>query len=654
MIVRRDMMKRLLVLGVLAVCSLRAGVARAVPLSEPELAVLCREDGGENRWRSEVEQAKTRLTQAAPVKGSQAAPTAQPDAVPKKTAPAPAGSERDKPPKPELTPEEPTKATTAGAAKVTTIAASLAANLKPVCTALNARAAVPASSLKAVTDAYAQWAALTDLVEDERNTVFAVNQVRDQLLIGLSRGGSSRGVASSLETSLLQGTEQFLAKRATEELTLFMIEVLEDRLCKRAQENGPFANTCQVLTGADTLPASVAGLSRAARADFRDVSVWLVRLLHARKAAREACTLDIAQAFTKAARDGQPIFDVVSNVRTLQALMAMPGACKDELAILDPLLTAVRLSRTYASFSALRTEGSYDLLASLAMGDLPNGPPPATSEVLRRLDTLSSISTSSRGAKSTGSTLPRAALGALAPLLGSLVSADVADATTQAMAAILRDDYPDALVQLTRIKPVQQSIGAYHPGTLRALGIAAELAAAESSRDVAAVLEQSSLPLGSWRRKNEPRSGLTLTGLVGLHVNREDVKQEYQGRSVSSGTVLGAAAFLGIDFHRGFRVLRLGAFAPILDFGAMTSTRLTTDSDDDYKPDKGAQVGIQQLLSPGLFGYIGAGPLALGAGFSWVPALRQVSETGGANSRELSVFRYGLFLAVDISILPLL
>jgi len=533
--------------------------------------------------------------------------------------------------------------------------------LRAVCDQLDARKAVPREPLSLVTECYRKWAASPLPQGTSRSTIYLVSQAREQLLLGLSRGGSTRGGAASLATTLVEGTRDFLAKRASEELSLFMLGVLRNRLCDRlgGEQKTPFPNICRVLGGSDTLPASSAALSRAARADLRSIPRWLVAKLVVSPDTHDlACALDIAQAFTTAAREGQPLFDVVTDDSVLSKLMSSPDKCKDQLAKLGPLIEATRVSRTYASFNALKDEGSYDLLVSLATAEMSTPPPTeASAEVLRRLNTVADVLTQPQLGTTLHPRVATAALGVLRPVLQHILSDKLlVDTLAQAMTALVREDYPESFVHLIALEPVRGSINGLSPSALRAFGITAEVAAANTNADVAVILEQTALPLGSWRRKDERRTGLTLSGFVGLHVNYEDVTQpvtvEGKEYTVADGAVLSPTAILGVDVHRGFGDVRIGILAPLLDFGSVASTRVSTSAGGDIKPDKGATVGIQQLLSPGGYLYFGYGPFVLAGGASWVPALRPATAAG--IQETLSVLRIGGFVAVDVSIVPLL
>lgn len=200
------------------------------------------------------------------------------------------------------------------------------------------------------------------------------------------------------------------------------------------------------------------------------------------------------------------------------------------------------------------------------------------------------------------------------------------------------------------------------------LGLAASLAQAESSDDVRTTLNDAALPLGSWRRKNESRWGVTLTGLVGAQFAYEMVVENAPRTNatmtgsappnVESGPSIGPSLLVGADIHRGFyKDFRAGIQFSVLDLGALLSVRVDNPKVDpanatNENVDDGPVLRVEQVFSPGVYPYLGWGPFDIGLGVSFVPALRTVDTP--TDTRALDVLRLGAFLAVDVSILPLL
>ena len=70
-------------------------------------------------------------------------------------------------------------------------------------------------------------------------------------------------------------------------------------------------------------------------------------------------------------------------------------------------------------------------------------------------------------------------------------------------------------------------------------------------------------------------------------------------------------------------------------------------------------VTFTQVFSPGLYAAFGlfGSPFVAGGGVSYAPELRSLEKTdpatGQTTSEKVSAFRYGAFLAVDVTIFPL-
>jgi hypothetical protein len=65
-------------------------------------------------------------------------------------------------------------------------------------------------------------------------------------------------------------------------------------------------------------------------------------------------------------------------------------------------------------------------------------------------------------------------------------------------------------------------------------------------------------------------------------------------------------------------------------------------------------VRFEQVFAPGLYPYFGVGPLDIGVGIGFVPSLRAARDDDESKYEALNVVRFGAFVAVDVSILPLL
>jgi hypothetical protein len=111
--------------------------------------------------------------------------------------------------------------------------------------------------------------------------------------------------------------------------------------------------------------------------------------------------------------------------------------------------------------------------------------------------------------------------------------------------------------------------------------------------------------------------------------------------------------------------MHVGLLLSVLDLGAVTTIRQEEETKGDLpdatdpmttapKAEAAAQIGFAQVFSPGAHFLVGiaGSPFVAGFGVSLSPELREVSQAGAVTT-EVSVLRYGAFLAVDVPIFPL-
>jgi hypothetical protein len=158
-----------------------------------------------------------------------------------------------------------------------------------------------------------------------------------------------------------------------------------------------------------------------------------------------------------------------------------------------------------------------------------------------------------------------------------------------------------------------------------------------------------------------------VTGLVGglggyeWPVKRE-VPATVQG-TPPSGYAAGVFAPVGIDltWPLSKHHVSMGLFGSVIDVGQVTWARLsdTNDPANHVKADVSSTVDFGQVLSPGAYLHVSLGhsPITAGLGVSFAPALRRYTFRSGAGAMpevdQLSTVRFGAFLAVDITILPI-
>ena len=172
---------------------------------------------------------------------------------------------------------------------------------------------------------------------------------------------------------------------------------------------------------------------------------------------------------------------------------------------------------------------------------------------------------------------------------------------------------------------------------------------AESSNDVAAIIETYVLPSGSARVKRNSRKNISLNAYVGIYGGGEYTSWDNFLKTDNSG-VWGVTAPVGVayswgqigkDKHGSFSL-----FFSLIDIGAITSFRFNNDSSEV------AKIYLKEIFSPGAFISVGLPntPISINAGIQGTALLESV----GSNENEVTLnrnIRLSLGLAVDIPLL---
>lgn len=174
----------------------------------------------------------------------------------------------------------------------------------------------------------------------------------------------------------------------------------------------------------------------------------------------------------------------------------------------------------------------------------------------------------------------------------------------------------------------------------KVIPVMVEIANAETSKDVAAVIEAAAAPVGSYRQKSK-RQMTSITAFLGPSLGRE----YYDNNQGAGQTKLNAFAPVGIHASwplKGDYFNNFGVYLSLLDLGPLVSTR----EEDGVKSE--SNVGFKQAFSPGIYGTMHLfGPVNFGIGASKTPGLAE-KTTGG----EISVWRVQGFLGVDLTLFP--
>lgn len=247
-----------------------------------------------------------------------------------------------------------------------------------------------------------------------------------------------------------------------------------------------------------------------------------------------------------------------------------------------------------------------------------------------------------------------AAIGASGALGRDIVTEDYGAIPLDAAALVTSLDSLDSLKKSTALKDVLDELQKFVP-------LVTEVASAQNSADVSAAFEAAAAPATSFRAKYQ-RHQFAINALVGGFIGVENPNDPSNsrdlGNSTSSGAVAGFAP-VGAEYTFPFCTYFYGGFmASVIDIGALTTARFKSEVSDKQNVTTSANVTFGQVFSPGLYGLIGLGksPVVIGGGASYAPALRTldtVDANGNAVSEKVSAMRYGGFVAVDISILPL-
>jgi hypothetical protein len=483
-------------------------------------------------------------------------------------------------------------------------------------------------------------------------------------------------VGPGLETAILTGAADFFVERAEQEMSLFAAEVLGRRLCVQGSvQRKLLRNTCELLnpdTEQPVIGASPAALRAAARADLDRLPERVVEQIEKKQGQDLACGVAFAWSTAQQIKHGAALAELLKDLTPILNSSLVQTHCRaDIIAGLSALSAHIKLQlggEPAVVAAGLRSADSNRMLRLDASLITDPELQKTVKEVLRRLVLLDQVIATYRKAPTpeARADLVVAAVQVMVPIAIRIAPEAEHDINTaiDLVAQVLNKEYAQAVVTASELAVLEKVL----PGNVtNALGLAAGLAQAESSDDVRQTLKDAALPLGSWRRKNESRWGATLTGMVGFQLAYEDVLQKpAPAREVTSGWGAAPALLVGVDLHYGLsRGTRLGLHVNLLDLGALGSIRFeepdvkdtTTGEEVDPATDVSAQanpeVRVEQVFAPGFFPYVGLGPFDIGPVVSFVPSLRPARDASG-EIEPLSVVRYGLVLAVDISVLPLL
>lgn len=472
---------------------------------------------------------------------------------------------------------------------------------------------------------------------------------------------SSRG--GGIESAVIAGTGQFLINRAKAEISAFFVETLKDRMCD-SNTKPYFPESCAVFAASSgETPPDLVTLGRAFRADVTKLPAKLTAAISA-TSPELACAIELGVDVAVALQRDGDVIGVIANATTtaypscgkiteFSNVVAVVKAIYDSRGSLDLLaqqryetLIAILYGETKIATYVGKYKPILDALGELlaATGDSQSASTPAGQKrVLAASINLLKVTL---------------AIAAPDPAMAKAVAttADIVDAAGN-------KDYARVAALILASFELSASLSDdAHKNLRKYIGLAAGIATANTSTDVANVLEQAAAPLGSWKRKHVKQVGVSLTGFVGATVDREDA-QSPDGTTMTTGKAYAAAPFLGLGLDLHVRLSdseRIGLFAPIIDLGSVASTRFNESGGSDVlKVDDDPELGFAQVFAPGAYIYLSLGhsPAVIGGGVSYIPRLRRVDDTTNPmapTTSTVAVTHVGVFLAVDVTVLPLL
>lgn len=180
---------------------------------------------------------------------------------------------------------------------------------------------------------------------------------------------------------------------------------------------------------------------------------------------------------------------------------------------------------------------------------------------------------------------------------------------------------------------------------------------AQTSEQVKAILQSTTLPPGSSRIKREVVSNFTINSYLGVTAGRDRLLDAPVDLEANS---FGAALSLPIGFTYSFSpkfIKNRSSFSvhvPLLDLGAITAFRQSPDN-TQYNVDDLPDFTWRNLLSPGAFAVynFANGPLSVGVGGQYGPQLREIQPITG-EALMLNSWRFPMvFFNVDVPLLNL-
>ena len=221
------------------------------------------------------------------------------------------------------------------------------------------------------------------------------------------------------------------------------------------------------------------------------------------------------------------------------------------------------------------------------------------------------------------------------------------------VADVRTKSYSAAVIEISLILERLSVENKFVTGVIKYGSFMANVASAQTPKEVKEAIEVVALPPGSYRVKRESEVNVSLNGYVGFYGGDEYMAASEKGHSFSAGLFapVGVAVSRGKirkDETRGGKSLTF--FASVIDLGALASFRFNDD-----QTNVASDIHFEDIFAPGGFLIWGFGkaPICFGVGVQMGPSLRDVDPTGNPDINKDYYVRTSGFIVVDIPFLNL-
>jgi hypothetical protein len=471
-----------------------------------------------------------------------------------------------------------------------------------------------------------------------------------------------------------QGLADFLVKRGEAEVALFATDEFFSTLCRDDEVDPYFTKTCALMKDSEgndlSEPPSLGTLRNALVRDLRTLPQSFVKTLAVSKEPKTkllGCSLDIGMALGLGLRAHEDPWALLTDTKVGDSPANSQGLAHYATDLNDCQDVWKAVEAAAGELVKLRNGengGVTPAFLRLAKGDgaaVANLAPLVPRPLVSQLAHVFAVNNQMMNAGINDANvreITETLFGALAEGLKWKYCHDdtcrsAVDEGHQIALDMSEGDWSQATTGLLTASELNEAIFKDAPKLRALLATVAAVAEAKDSDGVEAALEHYAAPVGSWRRKHEA-GGIGIVGLAGATWAHEKVLRS----SAASGGTLTPTLAVGFDLYGPVPFLahyvRGGLMAPVIDVGNYASVRYYPDSATDVVRAKTeSNIGLAQLFSPGLYGFISLGktPFLVGGGCSWIPSLRTVTDATG--SRDRAVTRCGGMLAIDVTVMPL-